>query len=259
MLVDEQPCATPPADVFAKPAEVFPKEEQVSVRSFAGKRALIVEDDELLARFLDRMLRAAGFEVEIAHTGVMAVQVLHRDLDVVVLDLNLPEMDGIAVLQELRSRFHLLPVLVLTARVRSECAVLALENGADDCLTKPFSYVELLARLRALLRRQNPERALPKTCFGDLALNRADFRATRNGKHIDLTPREFGLLEYLMRSPGTAVPRAVLLKDLWGEDGPSGSNVVDVYMKYVRDKIDLPGLPKLIRTIRGVGYAIGEA
>ena len=227
-------------------------------RRATGRRVLVVEDDEVLARFLDRLLRAEGFQVEVAHTGAAAVDKLRPELDAVILDLNLPGMDGITVLQQLRPRFSRLAVLVLTGRVRSESAVLALESGADDCLTKPFSYVELLARLRALMRRQLDPATSSPPC-GGVTLSRADLRVTRNGRSIDLTPREFGLLEYLMRSPNAAVPRSVLLRELWGEDHAEGSNVVDVYMKYVRDKIDLPGLPKLIHTVRGIGYVLRES
>lgn len=253
MLVDEQQCVTPPGNFQIQTSST-------SVVSLQGKRVLIVEDDEVLARFLERMLRLQGLEVEAAHTGDAAISALHPKLDIIVLDLNLPGMDGLSVLQHLRSRYRQLPVLVLTGRTRSEISVLALDSGADDCLTKPFSCAELLARLRALLRRSASEHAshpAPDPC--ELSLNPEEFRVIRNGKPVDLTPREFGLLEYLMRSPGKAVSRAVLLKELWGEEGSASSNVVDVYMKYVRDKIDLPGLPKLIRTVRGVGYAIGEA
>ena len=223
-----------------------------------GKRVLVVEDDEILARFIDRLLAAESFVVEVAHTGDAALVALRPELDLVVLDLNLPDVDGIAVLQQLRAQFHQLPVLVLTARSRAESAVLALENGADDCLTKPFSHLELVARLRALLRRHSDAEPSKSNC-GSLVLDRTEHRVTRAGKQIDLTPREFGLLEYLMRSPGIPVPRSVLVRELWGEEPSSASNVVDVYMKYVRDKIDGPGLPKLIRTVRGVGYVIDRA
>ena len=224
----------------------------------AGKRVLVVEDDEVLSRFLNRILRMEGIDVEIAHSGDAALPLLRPELDAVILDLNLPGMDGISVLQELRTSFSSLAVLVLTARARSESAVLALENGADDCLTKPFSYVELLARLRALFRRHGAQDTRRIRC-GSLMLDKDEFRVTREDRKVELTPREYSLLEFLLRSPGIPVPRAVLLKELWGEENSSASNVVDVYMKYLRDKVDLPGLPKLIRTVRGVGYAISAS
>ena len=223
------------------------------------RRALIVEDDEVLCRFLGRLFEAEGFAVEFAHSGHAAIESLCPQLDIVILDLNLPGVDGIGVLQRLRSQLQSLPVLVLTGRARSESAVLALENGADDCLTKPFSHAELLARTRAILRRTF-DRAPATTQCGNLTLNRSEMRVTREGKRIDLTPREYSLLELLMRSPGTPVTRAVLMKEIWGEENASSSsNVVDVYMKYLRDKIDLPEHPKLIQTLRGIGYVISES
>ncbi len=222
-----------------------------------GQRVLVVEDDEILARFIDRLLHAEGFCVELVHSGDAALAALRPELDLVVLDLNLPDVDGIAVLQKLRERFQTLAVLVLTARSRSESAVLALESGADDCLTKPFSHTELVARMRALLRRHR-EATSSTPHSGNLVLDQTEFRVIRDGHTIDLTPREYGLLEYLMRSPGTPVSRAVLLRELWGDEPSSASNIVDVYMKYVRDKVDRPGLPKLIRTVRGIGYVLDE-
>ncbi len=219
----------------------------------AGKRVLIVEDDEILCRFLERMLRNEGFEIEFAHTGPMALQSIRPDFDLVILDLNLPEIDGISVLQSLRTRFKHMCVLVLTARNRAETAVLALESGADDCLNKPFSYTELLARLRALLRRST-EVPSPTAAGSALVLQPASHRVLRANHQIDLTPREYALLAYLARFPGVPVARAELLREVWGEAPNSSSNVVDVYMKYLRDKLDLPDFPKLIRTVRGVGY-----
>ena len=221
------------------------------------RRALLVEDDEVLCRFLCQLLRAEGFHVDMAHTGPSALEALRPELDIVILDLNLPGLDGITVLQQLRARFDRLAVLVLTARNRSESTVLALENGADDCLNKPFSYTELLARTRALLRRTR-DAASPVSQCGSLTLYRRELRVTRDGQRIDLTQREYSLLDLLMRCPGTPVARSVLLQEIWGDDCNPSSNIVDVYMKYLRDKIDLPHLPKLIRTIRGVGYVISE-
>lgn len=218
-------------------------------------RVLVVDDDEVLSRFLQRILSAEGFEVQIAHSGAAALQAAQQDVSIVVLDLNLPEMDGIAVLQALRVTMPRLPVLVLTARTRNESAVLALENGADDCLTKPFSYLELVARLRALLRRSATE-IPPANQQDKLVLDRERCCAVRGERRVSLTPREFDLLERLLRTPGVPVARTTLMHELWGDDTSRSSNVVDVYMKYVRDKIDQPGLPRLIHTVRGVGYVV---
>ncbi len=241
-------------------AKIDPVDQRNTRTALSGKRALIVEDDEMLTRFLARMLDAEGLQVTVAHDGFAAAKALSNELDVVLLDLHLPGLDGLSFLSQLRVQFGDVPVLVLTASTGADCVVNVLERGADDCLSKPFSYAELVARLGALLRRRTQSQdASPAPRNGELTLHPDEFRVTRNGRHIDLTPREFGLLEYLMRSPGKAVPRSVLLQELWGENSDCGSNVVDVYMKYVRDKIELPGFPKLIRTVRGIGYAIGGA
>ncbi len=233
------------------------KSQQLPSNDKAPARVLVVEDDEILSRFLDRLLRAEGFGVEVAYDGASALERLHPAVDLLILDLNLPNLDGIEVLRRLRTNFAELPVLVLTARSRTDSTVLALESGADDCLIKPFSYVELLARVRALLRRRQGKPSQSSQC-ADLTLHRDQLRVTRNGQRIDLTPREYSLLEYLMRTPRVPVSRAVLLQEIWGPDTESGTNVVDVYMKYVRDKVDLPDMPKLIRTVRGIGYAVSE-
>lgn len=223
----------------------------------ATHRVLVVDDDEVLSRFLERILQSEGFAVELAHNGAAALASLRPDLDLVILDLNMPQLDGIGVLQQLRVSYSKLPVLVLTGRSRAESTVQALESGADDCLIKPFSYLELLARVRALLRRNTGFLPRNSQC-GDLLLDREELRLTRNGQRVDLTPREYTLMEFLLRTPRVPVSRAVLLKEVWGADADTATNIVDVYMKYVRDKIDRPGLPKLIRTVRGLGYVVSE-
>lgn len=221
-------------------------------------RILLAEDDVMLSRFLVRLLRAEGYEVELVADGPSVLARLSADVHVLLLDLNLPQMDGLTALQQLRPRFPKLSVLVLTARSRSDGLLPALEGGADDCLLKPFSYLELLARIRVLLRRSLPL-AGDVSHYEDLVLNREHALVRRGERRIELTQREFALLEYLMRTPGVPVPRAVLLKGVWGDSCGSATNVVDVYMKYVRDKVDLPGLPKLVRTIRGTGYMLSAA
>jgi two-component system copper resistance phosphate regulon response regulator CusR len=151
-----------------------------------------------------------------------------------------------------------LPVLVLTARSRVEDKVLALQSGADDCLTKPFSLLELMARVSALLRRNS---GLIPNCstVGDLTLLRDERRVERNGRRIDLTPREFAILDVMMRNAGRPVSRATLLAEVWNTSSEPTTNIVDVYMKYVRDKIDLPGEPRLTHTVRGFGYELRDA
>jgi two-component system copper resistance phosphate regulon response regulator CusR len=223
----------------------------------AGRRILIVDDDVSLVGFLSVELQAQNFIVDQIYDGEEGLSALEekRTFDLLILDLNLPKLDGISIIQRIRPTQPRLPVLVLTARSRVEDKVLALQSGADDCLTKPFSLIELLARVRALLRRNaNPT---PNCCtIGDLTLNRDERRVERNGRRIDLTPREFAILEVMMRHAGRPVSRATLLAEVWNTSSEPTTNIVDVYMKYVRDKIDLPGEPPLTRTVRGFGYEL---
>ena len=217
-----------------------------------------MEDDQPLSRFLSRTLQAASFVVHLTHDGPTALEQLQPSTDLVILDINLPGPSGFDVLRSLRPRFPKLPVLVLTARSRTEDLVAAFESGADDCLIKPFSYVELLARVRALLRRNTG--VLPRSVrVADLELFREEHRVERGGRKIELTPREFSLLEFLMRDPGTPISRATLMQEVWGVDLDTATNVVDVYMKYLRDKVDCDHETKLIRTVRGVGYVVSAA
>lgn len=220
------------------------------------RKILVVEDDGPLARFLYRTLREANHDVQLAGDGSTALSLLGPSLDLVLLDRNLPDGDGLDVLHALRQLFPNLPVLMLTARASTDDTVSALHSGANDYLTKPFSYIELLARVNALLRREGAV-LLPLMRVADLTLSRAQHRVERGGQRIDLTPREFRLLEFLMRSPGTPIPRATLIAEVWDVADP-GSNIVDVYMKYLRDKVDTGHELRLIRTVRGVGFMISE-
>ena len=226
----------------------------------AGRRILIVEDDLSLAGFLARELQTESFAVDLVHDGEAALTSLEneRRYDLLILDLNLPKLDGISLLQRVRPNQPRLPMLVLTARSRIEDKVSAFRSGADDCLTKPFSLVELVARVRALMRRNTG--LIPNySQVGDLTLHREERRVERNGRRIDLTPREFAILEYMMRNPGRPVSRATLFEEVWNMPSDPSTNIVDVYMKYVRDKVDLPGEPRLTHTIRGVGYELRHA
>jgi DNA-binding response OmpR family regulator len=217
---------------------------------------LIVEDDVSLGKFLSRALKLKLFAVEIALDGEAAWETLQRShYDLVILDLNLPKMDGMALLARVRQIRPGPRMLVLTARNRTEDLVLALEQGADDCLIKPFSFLELLARVRGLLRR---DAVLPvnSSKIGDLIINREEHRVMRGARLIDLTPREFAILECLMNNAGKAVSRVTLMREVWNIPFDPTTNVVDVYMKYLRDKIDIEGEVKLLRTVRGIGYAL---
>jgi DNA-binding response OmpR family regulator len=223
-----------------------------------ARRILIAEHDVSLASFLSGELQSQGFLAEPVHDGEEALAQLEgkRRYDLLLLELNLQKLDGLSLIRRVRPGQPRLPILVVTARNRVEDKVMALETGADDCLSKPFSLVELLARVNALMRRNS---GLIPNCstVGDLTIYRDQRRVERNGRRIDLTPREFAILDVLMRNAGRPVSRATLLEEVWNVSSTeSATNIVDVYMKYVRDKIDLPGEPGLTRTVRGFGYEL---
>lgn len=221
----------------------------------SGDRILLAEDDEMLTKFLEGLLSAEGYVVDCVSTGPAVLAQLDPGTQLLVLDLNLPGLDGLSVLHRLRPLFPKLSIIVLTARGREDGLLPALNSGADDCLLKPFSYVELLARIRVLLRRSGFRIESAARC-ADLLLNREHKVVMRGDRRIELTPKEFKLLEFLMRTPDVPVSRDVLLKEVWDAPGHSSTNVVDVYMKYVRDKVDVPGCSKLVRTVRGSGYML---
>jgi DNA-binding response OmpR family regulator len=219
-------------------------------------RILVVEDDAALSSFIRKGLEAEHHAVDTAPDGEqgrsMAIGI---DYDLVVLDLNLPGVDGLTVLKNLRQRKTKLPVMVLTARSRVEDRVQCLDSGADDYLVKPFSFVELSARARALLRRSHlPSESVLKV--RDLTLDRVERRVERGGRLIELTTKEFALLEYLMRNAGRRLTRPMIIEHVWNLTFDSTTNVVDVYINYLRRKVD-DGFPNaLIHTVRGVGYQL---
>ena len=221
-------------------------------------RILVAEDDQPVASFLRKGLEAEHYAVDVAPDGEEArLMALESDYDLIILDLSLPRKDGLEVLKELRARHRGSPVLILTARSRVEDRVQALDLGADDYLTKPFSFSELSARVRALLRRGG---VLAETILRvhNPELDRVGHVVTRAGKKMELTPKEFALLEYLMRNTGRPVTRAMIMEHVWNFSFDTMTNVVDVYINYLRKKIDNGFEPKLIRTVRGVGYQIGN-
>jgi DNA-binding response OmpR family regulator len=218
-------------------------------------RVLVVEDDDGIAQVLQRSLRMEGYEVRLAGDGVTALDVAHGFLpDLVILDLGLPRMDGIDVAKTLRESDDV-PILVLTARDGVESRVEGLDAGADDYLVKPFERQELLARLRALLRRR-PPRGQATLTVGDLKLNPDTHEVVRAERTIDLTQREFELLEYLMRNERIVVSRQRLLDEVWGYDPFSMTNTIEVFVSNLRRKLEAGGEPRLLHTIRGAGYVL---
>jgi len=221
-------------------------------------RLLVVEDDRKLARALERGLRAEGYEVDVAYTGENALsQAGDHEYDAVVLDVMLPGLDGFAVCEELRRGPRWVAVLMLTARSEVADRIRGLDAGADDYLVKPFDFGELLARLRALVRRSPAERAAT-LAVGDLRFDSATRTVTRAGREIELTAREFQVLELLARNAGQVVSRPQLLEEIWNDDCDGSANVVDVYVGYLRKKLEDPAGPQLIRTVRGVGFMLEQ-
>ena len=222
-------------------------------------RILIVEDDRKLAEFVARGLRAERFAVDLAVNGRDGENYIHSyAYDLLLLDLMLPQMSGTELLRRVRLSHSSLPILVLTARDVIEDKVVHLEAGADDYLTKPFDFAELLARIKALLRRTPVERA-DVLRIADLELNRLTQEVRRGGHRIDLTVKEYAVLEYLMHSPGRVFSRTMILNRVWDQSFEAVTNIVDVYVRYLRRKVDEPFPMKLIHTVRGVGYCMREA
>lgn len=218
-------------------------------------RILVVEDEKRIADFLGRGLESASYAVDIAPDGQSALDLVHAtDYDLVILDMMLPDMDGLRVLEKIRNRKSNPPVLILSARGAVEDRVKGLELGADDYLTKPFAFVELLARVRVLLRRGQP--TPERLAVGELTLDCIRRKVTRSGDTIDLAPKEFSILEYLMRNKGRPLSRTMIVEHVWDMDYDGLTNIVDVYIRHLRSKIDDRYPAKLIHTVRGVGYML---
>jgi DNA-binding response OmpR family regulator len=222
-------------------------------------RILIVEDDPKLAEFVARGLRGERFAVDIAGNGLEGERYTQAyEYDLLLLDLLLPQLSGTELLRRVRLAHPALPILVLTARDAVEDKVAHFELGADDYLTKPFDFAELLVRIKALLRRTPVERA-DILRIADLELNRLTQQVRRGGLRIDLTAKEYALFEYLLCSPGRVFSRTMILNHVWDQSFEGVTNIVDVYVRYLRKKVDEPFAVKLIHTIRGVGYCVREA
>ena len=220
-------------------------------------RILVVEDERKVANFISQGLQEEGHTVEVAKDGEAALDLLRHGppYDLIVLDVMLPRLDGFGVLRGARAAGVRAPVLMLTARDAVADKVTGLDGGADDYLTKPFSFDEFLARVRALLRRADGRRE-PMLRLADLTLDPATRAVTRGARRIELTAREHALLEYLLRNAGRVLTRPMLAEHVWGLDFDPESNIVDVYVGYLRRKLDGPGEVRLLHTVRGVGYVL---
>ncbi len=222
-----------------------------------GARILVVEDEERIASFLQRGLAYEGYRVDLAGDGPTGLGLARENPpDLVVLDWMLPGMDGLEVCRRLRAGSQV-PILILTAKDTVEDRVHGLDAGADDYVVKPFAFAELLARIRALLRRTGPGE--PETLrFADLVLDTGTHRARRGERVIDLTAKEYDLLEIFMRHPRQVLTREIIYDRVWGYDFGGESNIIEVYVRYLRQKIETEGETKLLHTVRGVGYVLRE-
>ena len=219
-------------------------------------RLLVVEDEKKVASFIRKGLEEEGYAVDLVSDGktglIMGLDGIH---DLIILDINLPKMDGLSILRELRNKNVKTPVLLLTVRAAIEDKVIGLDTGADDYLTKPFAFQELLARVRALLRRRADAES-PLLQVADLTLDPATRLVSRGDQKIELTAKEFALLSYFMRNPGRVLTRTMIAEHVWDYDFDPMTNVIDVYVNYLRKKIEAGGEEKLIHTVRGVGYVM---
>ena len=218
-------------------------------------RILVVEDEKRIADFILRGLEGAGFQVDLAGDGRTALDLVHTtEYDLMILDLMLPDMDGLTVLEKARVRKQSPPVLILSARGGLDDRVKGLDQGADDYLVKPFAFVELLARVRALMRRGQP--TPERLQVGDLQLDCIRRKVARAGENVELAPKEFSILEYLMRNKGRPLSRTMIVEHVWDMEYDGLTNIVDVYIRHLRSKIDDRFPVKLIHTVRGVGYML---
>ena len=222
-------------------------------------RVLLVEDDPTIAEFVERGLREAGFAVDHAADGQRGLdRAIAESYDAAIVDVMLPRLDGLSLIDALRARGVRTPVLILSARRSVDDRVRGLQAGGDDYLTKPFAFAELLARVQALIRRASGAAEPTRLAVGDLSLDLLTRQVHRGGGSIELRPREFALLEYLMRNAGKVLSKTMILSHVWGYNFDPNTNLVDVLVSRLRDKIDRPFATKLLHTVRGVGYVLRE-
>jgi DNA-binding response OmpR family regulator len=221
-------------------------------------KILVVEDEKKVSSFIKRGLEEEKYEVDTAGDGEEALKLLSgSSFDLVILDVMLPKKDGLSVAREMRATKISTPILMLTAKDTVEDIVAGLESGSDDYLTKPFAFTELLARVRALLRRSEMDRGA-EIRFSDLRIDPVTHKVWRSDKEIDLTAKEYGLLEYFMRNPNQVLTRTMIAEHVWDYTFDSFTNIIDVYVNYLRKKVDRDSDRKLIHTVRGVGYILKE-
>jgi heavy metal response regulator len=219
-------------------------------------RILVIEDEKKVAHFIKKGLEEEHYAVDTAYDGETGLYMTEvNEYDLVVLDLMIPKIDGLEVLKRIRANKNTVTILVLTAKDTVEDIVRGLDSGCDDYLTKPFEFKEFLARIRALLRRENVEKE-PALKIADLTLSLVTHKVTRKGEEIELTSKEYALLEYFVRNPDKVLTRTMISEHVWDYHFDSMTNVIDVYVNYLRKKIDKGFEPKLIHTIRGVGYIL---
>jgi DNA-binding response OmpR family regulator len=220
-------------------------------------RILVAEDDDVIADFVAQGLREAGYAVEVVANGQEALKkALDGGYDAAVMDVMLPGLDGLSAIEQLRAKHIAMPVLILSARHTVDDRVRGLQAGGDDYLTKPFAFAELLARLQALLRRAGGAAEPTRLAVGDLTLDLLSRKVQRAGRAIELRPREFALLEYLMRHPGRVLSKTMILSHVWGYSFDPGTNVVDVLVSRLRDQVDEGFERRMIHTVRGAGYVL---
>jgi two-component system copper resistance phosphate regulon response regulator CusR len=222
-------------------------------------RILLVEDEKKLCELIERALKAERYAVDTAYDGLTGWELASAyDYDLVMLDLMLPSLSGTEVLRRIRAKNQKVPILILTARDATEEKVRNFEAGADDYLTKPFAFAELLMRVKALLRR-GPVTRSSVLRVADLEVDRLSQQVKRAGRRIELTAKEYALLEYLATNPGRVFSRTMIIEHVWDQSFEGLTNIVDVYVRHLRSKVDDPFPSKLIRTVRGVGYSLGES
>ena len=221
-------------------------------------RILVVEDEKKVARFIQQGLEEEHYTVDASHDGIEGLTMAETgSYDVIILDVMLPGKDGFEITRELRSERTTTPILMLTAKIATEDKVAGLDSGADDYLTKPFAFAELLARVRSLLRRGTQEKTTHLTA-ADLELDTVTHRAHRGGKAIELTAKEYALLEFLLRNKDRVLSRTIIAEHIWDYHFDTGTNLIDVYINHLRNKVDTGFELKLIHTVRGVGYVLKE-